>query len=207
MASICRCLYVWRVRLWTLTLKNYTLISKTVQQCQCRLHTATDSKHSAMMNVPIQLTTLATAIAFGRGPWRNSSAPIIIGIGPTAHAHVIIIINKVLMEVTLNKVIAEALSSVNTLPRQWTKTRFNVAPTSITVNGEGSIELIVGSDKWWLPNDTMMTEKNKVSPLCRDADLHHLRCKIKLKVFSKSHDLLQSLVRGGYKSRCSQPPG
>ena len=50
--------------------------------------TARDSKHSAMMNVPIQLTTLATAIAFGRGPCRNSSAPIIIGIGPvprTAH--------------------------------------------------------------------------------------------------------------------------
>jgi len=39
-----------------------------------------------MMNVPIQLTTLATAIAFGRGPCRNSSAPIIIGIGPAARA-------------------------------------------------------------------------------------------------------------------------
>jgi len=36
----------------------------------------------AMVNVPSQLTTPATAIASGRGPWRNSSAPIIIGIGP-----------------------------------------------------------------------------------------------------------------------------
>ena len=46
-------------------------------------HTWTDSNPMAMMNVPIQLTTEATAIAFGRGPWRNSSAPIIIGIGPS----------------------------------------------------------------------------------------------------------------------------
>ena len=29
--------------------------------------TATDSKDRAMINVPTQLTTLATAIAFGRG--------------------------------------------------------------------------------------------------------------------------------------------
>jgi len=48
--------------------------------------TAISTKDSAMMNVPIQLTTLATAIAFGLGPCRNSSAPIIIGIGPAQHA-------------------------------------------------------------------------------------------------------------------------
>lgn len=35
-----------------------------------------------MANVPSQLTTPATAIASGRGFCRNSSAPIIIGIGP-----------------------------------------------------------------------------------------------------------------------------
>ena len=38
-----------------------------------------------MMNVPTQLTTLATAMAFGRGACRNSSAPIIIGIGPASY--------------------------------------------------------------------------------------------------------------------------
>ena len=48
--------------------------------------TLTDSKLNAMMKVPTQFTTPATAIAFGRGPWRNSSAPIIIGIGPATVA-------------------------------------------------------------------------------------------------------------------------
>ena len=50
------------------------------------IRTATDSKQSAMTNVPTQLTTLATATAFGRGRCRNSSAPIIRGIGPASHA-------------------------------------------------------------------------------------------------------------------------
>jgi len=57
-----------------------------LQDTAVTARTATSSKKSAMMNVPIQLTTLATAIAFGLGPCRNSSAPIIIGIGPAHRA-------------------------------------------------------------------------------------------------------------------------
>ena len=35
-----------------------------------------------MTNVPSQFATPAAAIAYGRGPCRNNSDPIIIGMGP-----------------------------------------------------------------------------------------------------------------------------
>ena len=44
--------------------------------------TWTGSNASAITKVEIQLTTPEQAIAIGRGPCRNSSEPIIIGIGP-----------------------------------------------------------------------------------------------------------------------------
>jgi hypothetical protein len=46
------------------------------------LLTCIGSNDNAIMNVQIQLTTPANAIAMGRGPCLNSSDPIIIGIGP-----------------------------------------------------------------------------------------------------------------------------
>jgi len=36
----------------------------------------------ATINVKTQLVTPAAAMARGLGPWRNNSAPIIIGMGP-----------------------------------------------------------------------------------------------------------------------------
>jgi len=77
-------LVVYTCTHWCYNISRHTLSVIGVGSAAVSLYirTATDSKQSAMMNVPIQLTTLAAAMAFGRGPCRNSSAPIIIGIGP-----------------------------------------------------------------------------------------------------------------------------
>jgi hypothetical protein len=48
--------------------------------------TLNDGNTRATISVHTQLVKPAVAMALGRGAWRNSSAPIIIGIGPdTAH--------------------------------------------------------------------------------------------------------------------------
>ena len=75
----------------------------------------------AIANVPSQLTTPATAIASGRGPCRNSSAPIIIGIGPAITSD------------TLNSVSTAAYDNSSSSSTWGRANRFSPASSKVSV--------------------------------------------------------------------------